>query len=316
MNFEHYNFARQLTEIIGQPLSYIIIGLIFVLIISITVDRFKNHTEKIAKIISVSLLGAFLVLVFFHIQIYTSVSFTNIITMTNTRLAVPLWIENEKLFFWSLLSFYFVYFSFGVPSGFRKVTLVLAGLFVAAVLIFNSPFSKPLPNLHTELLSLKNAITDPSSAEAFTSLRKISGRAVYYYNTTYMWIHPPLLFISYATFAISFIGCIFMLQTKEQVFDIVAYNFGKFGWLLLTVGNLLGYPWAIIAWKDEPWWWDPKINMSLMTWLFYSAYLHSRIYLQRKNMWTLTAWLGIISFAVLILTYLTSYLVPGVHSYG
>lgn len=315
MNFNRYVFARQLTEIIGQPFSYIIIALIFALIVSIVVKKFNKYTENIAKIVSISLLAAFLVLVFFHIQIYLSVSFTNIITTANTRLAVPLWIENEKLFFWSILSFYFVYLSFGTPPNFRKVTLVLSGLFVALVLIFNNPFSSPLPNFHDEILALNNVLTDPNASEAYATMRKISARANYYYNTTYMWIHPPMLFISYAAFAISFIGCIFMLFRKDQVFDTVAYNYAKFGWLLLTVGNLFGYPWAIIAWKDEPWWWDPKINMSLMTWLFYSAYLHSRIYLQRKNMWTLTASIGVVSFAVLVLTYLTSYFVPGVHSY-
>lgn len=316
MNLNRYILARQLTETIGQPFSYIIIILIVALIASITVKRFNKYTENIAKVISISLLAAFILLVFFHIQIYLSITFPNIITMKDSRIAAPLWIENEKLFFWSMLSFYFVYLSFGIPSCFRKVTLLFSGLFVVAVLVFNSPFSQPLPNLHNEILALNNVLADPTASEAYATLQKISARASYYYNTTYMWIHPPMLFISYATFTISFIGCIFMLYRKEQDFDTVAYNYAKFGWLLLTIGNLFGYPWAIIAWKDEPWWWDPKINMSLMTWLFYSAYLHSRIYLQRKNMWALTASIGIISFMALVLTYLTSYFVPGVHSYG
>ncbi len=83
---------------------------------------------------------------------------------------------------------------------------------------------------------------------------------------------------------------------------------------MLTVGLLIGYPWAVDAWRGEPWWYDPKINVTLMMWVLYSAYLHSRLYIHRKGMWMATAVLGQLAFLGVVITYLTTYVIPGIHS--
>jgi ABC-type transport system involved in cytochrome c biogenesis permease subunit len=88
------------------------------------------------------------------------------------------------------------------------------------------------------------------------------------------------------------------------------------GYLPLTVGMLLGFPWALEAWTGTSWWWSGFVNMSIMMWMFYTAYLHGRLYLRRRNMWRVVAALALISFAVLVLTYVASYVVPGAHSYA
>jgi ABC-type transport system involved in cytochrome c biogenesis permease subunit len=125
-------------------------------------------------------------------------------------------------------------------------------------------------------------------------------------------MHPPMLFISYASLVITAAACVFMLRKREKVYDDIAYRYAKIGYILLTTGMLIGYPWAIEAWKDSAWWWDPKISGSIMMWVLYSAYLHARIYSGR--MWSATACLGIICFASLVFTYLLTYIVPGIHS--
>ena len=52
---------------------------------------------------------------------------------------------------------------------------------------------------------------------------------------------------------------------------------------------LLGFPWALMSWQGESWWWSGKVNMSIMMWLLYTAYLHARLYLRTKGMWKAVA---------------------------
>jgi ABC-type transport system involved in cytochrome c biogenesis permease subunit len=79
---------------------------------------------------------------------------------------------------------------------------------------------------------------------------------------------------------------------------------------------LIGYPWAVEAWQGQSWWWSAKINVSITMWLLYTAYLHARLYIGRRFTGRFSLILAIVSFLSLIFTYLTTYLIPGVHSYG
>jgi ABC-type transport system involved in cytochrome c biogenesis permease subunit len=81
----------------------------------------------------------------------------------------------------------------------------------------------------------------------------------------------------------------------------------RFGFIMLTLGLLVGSVWAKSAWGDF-WVWDPKENWSLVTWLVYGAYLH----LRKVRGWRgeRAAWLAIIGFAVVMFTYLGMGLLP------
>jgi ABC-type transport system involved in cytochrome c biogenesis permease subunit len=138
----------------------------------------------------------------------------------------------------------------------------------------------------------------------------------FFYNSWFMWVHPPLLFFSYGAFTISFLATLKMISTRHSAFETTAYRWARLGYLPLTVGMLLGFPWALSAWTGEAWWWSGKVNMSIMMWLLYTAYLHARLYLRRKGMWKAVAALAVLSFLILVLTYITTYVVPGAHSYA
>jgi cytochrome c biogenesis factor len=144
----------------------------------------------------------------------------------------------------------------------------------------------------------------------------MEGARQYYYNTWFMWVHPPLLFIGYGAFALSFVATIQMVRHRYSAYETTAYRWARLGYLPLTAGMLLGFPWAILAWQGESWWWSGKVNMSIMMWFLYTAYLHARLYLRRREMWKMVAALAILSFVVLVLTYLATYVVPGAHSYA
>src|SRR6266540_5933570 len=86
--------------------------------------------------------------------------------------------------------------------------------------------------------------------------------------------------------------------------DRMTYELIRFGFVLLTIGLLVGSVWAKSAWGDF-WVWDPKENWSLVTWLIYGGYLH----LRRVRGWRgeKGAGLLIVGFAVVMFTY------PGMH---
>jgi cytochrome c biogenesis factor len=138
----------------------------------------------------------------------------------------------------------------------------------------------------------------------------------FYYNAWYMWVHPPLLFIGYGCFALSFVATLLMIVHRHSSFETTAYRWARTGYLPLSFGMLLGFPWAITAWQGDAWWWSGKVNMSLMMWLLYTGVLHARLYLRHRGMWRAVAILGVLSFVVLVLTYATTYIVPGAHSYA
>ena len=138
----------------------------------------------------------------------------------------------------------------------------------------------------------------------------------FYYNAWFMWIHPPLLFFSYGAFVISFIATVLMIRERHSAFETTAYRWARLGYLSLTAGMLLGLPWALMSWQGEAWWWSGKVNMSIMMWVLYTAYLHARLYLRRNHMWRAVAFLAVLSFVILVLTYIATYVIPGAHSYA
>ena len=144
----------------------------------------------------------------------------------------------------------------------------------------------------------------------------MEGSRQFYYNTWYMWVHPPLLFFSYGAFVISFVATMLAVMRKHSSYEHLAYRWARIGYFPLTAGMLLGFPWALMAWTGQSWWWSGKVNMSIMMWLLYTAYLHGRLYLRRRGMWRWVLALSILSFAILVLTYLATYVVPGAHSYA
>lgn len=96
-------------------------------------------------------------------------------------------------------------------------------------------------------------------------------------------------------------------------FDDLTYRFILLGFPILAFGIITGAMWANHAWGTY-WSWDPKETASLMTWLFYAAYLHSRVGMKitgRKS-----AMLAIFAFASVIFTYYGVNYLPGLHSYG
>ncbi len=230
------------------------------------------------------------------------------------RYAIPLWIENEKYYFW------FMGYALLALAAWRRLAfhrfrgglLLLLGLQVGLLYFLADPFAEPLPRFFAEITPW---FSDQLAPMARIGLfMQLYPRMIFYYNAHYMWLHPPLLFVAYGCITLTFLTSLFMLVRRQPEIERLGYEAAKFGYLLLTFGMLLGYPWALQAWGPN-WWWDPKICSSIMMWAIYSTYLHTRLYANKPAMWYFSSFLGILCFAAMIFTFLASFLFPGEHTF-
>lgn len=321
MGFVEYLAAREFESSIGQPvITYIFIvalltGLLSLLFLRNAKENYFNYLIKLLYIQTGLYIAGFIIIIWFHVQIYNTVLIQYPADMQlpveSSRFVIPLWIESEKLYFWAMMASVFALTLKGCKE-LRSFLGVILSVFSSIVFLFSNPFREPLPIVHGEITRWYAALA--GDGNIYQIAGTLYGRITYYYNSTYMWTHPPMLFIAYASLIITFAACVFMLWRHVRQYDEVAYRYAKPGYILLTAGMLIGYPWAIEAWKDSAWWWDPKISGSIMMWVLYSAYLHARIYVDRGKMWRTTALLGVLCFVTLVFTYLLTYIVPGIHS--
>ena len=123
--------------------------------------------------------------------------------------------------------------------------------------------------------------------------------------------------LAYQSKAVDFINFNTISRSKLtllQSLDNWSYRIIGLGFPFLTIGIIAGGVWANEAWGSY-WSWDPKETWALITWLVFSAYLHSRITKgwQGKK----TAILASLGFFVIWVCYLgVNFLGKGLHSYG
>ncbi len=92
----------------------------------------------------------------------------------------------------------------------------------------------------------------------------------------WMVIHPPIIFIGYATLAIPFAYAIGgLISTKHKDWIDKALPWALFSWTFLGAGIFIGGYWAYktLGWGGY-WGWDPVENSSLVPWLVSGALIH------------------------------------------
>ncbi len=137
----------------------------------------------------------------------------------------------------------------------------------------------------------------------------------------WMQIHPPALYLGYVSWTIPFGFAIGALATGrvDDLWIRTSRRWCLMAWFFLSLGNLFGARWAyeVLGWGGY-WAWDPVENAAFMPWLTGTAYLHSVMIQERKDMlkvWNMT--LIIMTFALTIFgTFLTrSGVISSVHSF-
>jgi cytochrome c-type biogenesis protein CcmF len=180
-------------------------------------------------------------------------------------------------------------------------TAVLAGLatFFCALLVFKvSPFTS-IANPPAEGAGLNPLLRHPS-----------------------MMFHPPLLYSGYVGFAIPFAFAIGALITRRVDAEWIraTRRFSLIAWTFLSIGILLGARWSYseLGWGGY-WGWDPVENASLMPWLVGTAFLHSMIVQEKRDMlkvWNVSLIVGAFTLALLGTFLVRSGILDSIHAFG
>jgi len=135
-------------------------------------------------------------------------------------------------------------------------------------------------------------------------------------------IHPPLLYMGYVGFAISFAFAITALIEGEwnATWARWARPWTTAAWSCLTLGIMLGSWWAYYELGWGGWWmWDPSENASFMPWLSGTALMHSLAVTDKRNSfkgWTLGLSLATFSLSLLGTFLIRSGVLTSVHAFA
>jgi cytochrome c-type biogenesis protein CcmF len=172
-----------------------------------------------------------------------------------------------------------------VPPTLRANTLAVQGLitfvFVLFIITTSNPFTRVSPA--------------PAEGNDLNPLLQDFGLAV----------HPPLLYVGYVGFSITFAFAIAALIDGriDAVWARAVRPWTLIAWSFLTLGIAMGSYWAYYELGWGGWWfWDPVENASLMPWLAGTALLHSTVVMEKRDalkVWTVL--LAILTFSLSLL---------------
>jgi len=283
----------------------LIFGLFFsLLIILFSIKNFRNKEVFDNKIISLTILQFFFVIVSFFSLIISFVSsdFSNETVFNHSHSTKPLlykisgtWGNHEgSLLLWLLVLTLFISLfilkSKDQSKQYRILTLLFQQIIIIGFFIFSIKTSNPFNYLFpvpSEGLGLNPILQDPALA-----------------------IHPPILYLGYVGSSIIFSSTLAATSlnyiSKEWAKHIKKWVL--ISWIFLTLGILLGSIWAYyeLGWGGF-WFWDPVENVSLMPWLALTTLFHCILVLERKV--TLTSWVVILSISTFTLSMCGTFLV-------
>jgi cytochrome c-type biogenesis protein CcmF len=137
-----------------------------------------------------------------------------------------------------------------------------------------------------------------------------------------MIIHPPMLYLGFVGFTIPYSYAIAALISGklDDGWIRTTRRWTLVAWLFLSLGLILGGRWAydVLGWGGY-WAWDPVENASLMPWLAGTAFLHSVMIQEKRNMFRMWNMLLIVlTYCLVILGTFTvrSGVISSVHAFA
>ena len=172
-----------------------------------------------------------------------------------------------------------------LPPRLRAGALAIQGLvtltFIAFTLLTSNPFRRLLPA--------------PAEGQDLNPMLQDLGLA----------IHPPLLYIGYVGFSITYAFAVAALIDGriDAVWARAVRPWTLLAWVFLTLGIAMGSYWAYYELGWGGWWfWDPVENASFMPWLAGTALIHSIVVMEKRDalkVWTIL--LAILTFSLSLL---------------
>ena len=276
----------------------------------------RDDARLMAVAPPVSVAKFFLVLVSFAAltTAYVTSDFSVVNVWENSHSAKPMiykvsgvWGNHEgSMLLWVLILVFFAalvgFFGANIPAPLRAATLsvqswVTVG-FMLFILMTSNPFDR-IPNPPLEGNDLNPLLQDIGLA-----------------------IHPPLLYIGYVGFSITFSFAVaaLILGRIDAAWARWVRPWTLLAWVFLTAGISMGSYWAYYELGWGGWWfWDPVENASFMPWLAGTALLHSAIVMEKREalkIWTVL--LAIFTFSLSLLgTFLVrSGVLTSVHAFA
>ena len=264
----------------------------------------------------VAITGFLLILLAFGalVQGYVTSDFSILNVWENSHSAKPMlfkitgtWGNHEgSMLLWVLILAFFgalvAVFGRNLPPSLRANVIAVQGMVATAFLFFilftSNPFTRLVPT--------------PIEGQDLNPILQDIGLAV----------HPPLLYLGYVGFSISFSFAVAALI--EGRIDAAWARWVRpwtlVAWAFLTGGIAMGSYWAYyeLGWGGF-WFWDPVENASFLPWLAGTALLHSAIVMEKRSalkIWTVL--LAILTFSLSLLgTFLVrSGVLTSVHAFA
>ena len=287
-----------------------------VLIFNLSFFFTKIHQNQLILSMRLFNQACWLVFISFGIYVYLAISddfsIAYIASHSNSQLPIfykvtSIWSAHEgSMFLWIVfLTAWSILFinSLDKSHPLKKLTLLMLSVIILGFLLFllltSNPFERIMPFGALEGADINPVLQDPALA-----------------------IHPPMLYLGYVGFVISFsfitaylLNGDFDVQWEQ---DIRNWSFAA--WIFLTIGITLGSWWAYyeLGWGGY-WFWDPVENVALMPWLAATAFMHSLFAASKSNVLkTWTMFLGILIFALSLFGafIVRSGIIDSVHSFA
>lgn len=256
--------------------------------------RMMASSRVFAVLLFILIMGAFVVLI--NAFITNDFTLSYVVSNANTQLPVryrvaAAWGAHEgSLLLWVLLmsgwTVAVALRSRRMPLDIVARALAVMGTISVGFLLFilftSNPFARTLPEFAIEGRDLNPLLQDPG-----------------------LIFHPPLLYMGYVGFSVSFALAIAALLSGrlDSTFARFSRPWTLAAWAFLTLGIVLGSAWAYYELGWGGWWfWDPVENASLMPWLAGTALLHSLAVTEQRasfKAWTLL--LAICAFSLCLL---------------
>jgi cytochrome c-type biogenesis protein CcmF len=199
----------------------------------------------------------------------------------------------------------------------------------AAILLFRRPtWDRELRPYAMSVLALTQAffalllvlISNPFELLANVPLEGISLNPLL--QNFWMIVHPPIIFAAYALWTIPFAYALAALLTGQldAVWLRGTRRWTLAAWASLGIGILVGAWWAYLelGWGGY-WGWDPVENSSFIPWLVGTAFVHSAIIQERRDMFR--GWNVILASLTFVLTVFATFvtrsgLIQSVHAFA
>ena len=232
--------------------------------------------------------------------------------------------QKGSLLFWGwLLTIYAALAVYIHRDKYREfMPYVIASLMVSAAffITLNIFVSPPFERLWQVGERVVTAVIQPTNSLSFAPA---DGRGLNpLLQHPAMAIHPPILYLGFVGFAVPFAFAIAALFTGrlDNQWLMTIRRWTLVPWFFLGIGMLLGGKWAYmeLGWGGY-WAWDPVENAALMPWLLATAYIHSVMIQEKKNMlrvWNMALILGTYVLCIFGTFITRSGVISSVHSFA